>query len=92
MDVHELFACIAPRPLLNIEAANDRLYGLDEADTVHAGWDNLAGNVRRVYRLLDAGPRFEQLIYDRGHDFDDLERERAYGFLDRWTTSDTGRG
>jgi dienelactone hydrolase len=91
VDVHELFACIAPRSLLNMEAANDRLYDLDEADGVHAAWDNLEANVRRVYALFGAGDRFEQLIHDKGHDFDDPEQERAYEFLDRWRTSETGR-
>lgn len=83
IDVHELLALAAPRPFLNIAALNDS--GFDAADEplTRPAWENLARNVGKIYRLLDAEDRFENALHLNGHDFHDPIRERAYAFLDR---------
>jgi dienelactone hydrolase len=81
-DVHELFACIAPRPLLNIAALNDFQYTADEGPQVQAAWEDLAQNVEQVYALLGAGGRFRQVLHAGGHRFEEPERTLAYAFLD----------
>ncbi|MBI3973356.1 MAG: alpha/beta fold hydrolase [Chloroflexi bacterium] len=83
-DVHELFACIAPRSLLNIAALNDFQYTLEEESFTRAVWEDLARNVEQVYTMLGAAGRFRQALHTKGHSFQEPERDLAYGYLDTY--------
>jgi dienelactone hydrolase len=81
-DTHELFACIAPRPLLNVSALNDFQYSADESEANRPAWQEVERAVSEVYALLGAAGKFRQVLHAKGHDFDDPERDLAYRFVD----------
>jgi hypothetical protein len=81
VDIHDLFACVAPRALLNITALDDFQYTRDEEPFTRAAWANLGAHVQRVYALLGAGGRFRQALHTKGHGFEAAERELAYAFV-----------
>jgi pimeloyl-ACP methyl ester carboxylesterase len=88
-DVHELFACIAPRALLVIAALNDFQYALDEESFTRPAWQDLAHNVEQVYALLGAAGRFRQVLHTKGHSFLESERALAYSYLDTYLSLDS---
>jgi len=82
VDLHELLAMIAPRPIMAITALNDGGYGLDEVEALRPAWSNLAGNVAAVYALMGAEDHFQSLLHTLGHGFLREQRDAAYAFLD----------
>lgn len=83
IDDHELFALAAPRPYLNISALNDSGFKLEDEGFTRPAWENLAGNVKKIYALFGAADRFELRLHLDAHDFHDPMRELAYAFIDR---------
>ncbi len=81
-DMHDLAALVAPRPLLNISALNDKCFADTEALA------DLGVQVHRVYRLLDAAEGFSNHLHGMGHGFPNELRGYAYGWLDRWLKDD----
>ena len=83
VDLHELFALAAPRPLMNITALDDYQYTADDESFTRAGWEDLTRNVKEVYELLGNTGGFQCELHLRGHHFHADMRETAYGFVDR---------
>ncbi len=77
-DLHEVAACIAPRPWLNISSYFDAAYGnqefLAEVGTM----------LYQVYTLSDASEAFGYYMHGNGHSFPKSARALAYEWFDRW--------
>ena len=84
IDLHEYLALAAPRPIMNIVALNDWMYGLDEEEFTRTTLDDLAKNVSSVYALLGAENKFAQPLHTAGHGFQQEQHNLAYTFLDQY--------
>lgn len=82
VDLHEYLAMTAPRAIMMIAALNDCGYGLDDVETTHPAFTDLALNVDSVYALLGAKGNFQSVLHTQGHGFLAEQRVAAYAFLD----------
>ena len=83
IDLHEYLALIAPRAIMNIMALNDWMYTPEEEHIARSALDNMADNVSKVFRLLDAEDNFGNVLHTQRHSFLVEQRETAYAFLDQ---------
>jgi dienelactone hydrolase len=83
VDVHELFALLAPRPLLAITALNDCQYTAADAPAIRLAWLDLGRQVARAYALRGGAGAFRQRLHVGGHAFRARERNATYAFLRR---------
>lgn len=81
-DFHEMFALIAPRPVLDRYALNDG----PPLSQAHRTMMHL--RVHELYRLLDADPAHAFLAFGDGHYIPDLSREALVSWMDRWLKHD----
>lgn len=86
IDMHETLALIAPRPVLNLSALNDRCakYTAAEEAVTRPAFQSLAENVSRVFALYGAESNFRNLLHMKGHSFLEEHRNVAYAFLDEF--------
>ena len=77
-DFHEMFALIAPRPVLDRLALNDG----DPRSQAHRTMMHL--KIHEVYRLLDAEPAHAFLAFGDGHFIPDLSETALVSWMDRW--------
>jgi hypothetical protein len=78
----ELMALAAPRALMNISALNDSGYTADEADFTRAVFDDMAGNVGKIFALYGRGEAFSCITHLEGHSFKAIHRAPAYDFIE----------
>jgi len=83
VDLHELMALAAPRPLMNQNALNDNQYSAEEEPVTRPALENLAANVRKVFELFGAGDNFQNILHLNGHGFIEAQRRPAYAFLEK---------
>ena len=76
-----LYAMIAPRPLLMVMGAHDRLFPVDSARRVFR-------RARRVYKLLGAEDVVDLFVGDCGHAYDLPKREAMYAWFNRFLMRD----
>ncbi|MCP3917152.1 MAG: prolyl oligopeptidase family serine peptidase [bacterium] len=76
MDMGDVAALIAPRPLLLLTAERD-------ASFTPAGARAAAGQARGAYSLFGAGEQLEVRAFDSEHDYGRAMREALYGWLAR---------
>ena len=77
-DFHEMFALIAPRPVLERFALNDG----DAAGQAHRVMLHL--KLRELYRLLGHEDAHAFLVFGDGHAIPDLSQEACLSWMDRW--------
>jgi len=77
-DFHEMFALIAPRPVLDRFALNDG----DSVTQQHRTIMHL--KVHELYRLLDCEPAHAFYCFGDGHAIPDQSQEVALSWMDRW--------
>ena len=82
IDMHECLALAAPRAIMNICALNDCMYTPEEESVTRAAFENLDGNVSRVFALTGIEDNFRNVLHLNGHSFLEEQRETAYAFLD----------
>jgi dienelactone hydrolase len=70
----DLGALVAPRPLLVETGTEDLLFPVAAAD-------DAVGQLRRLYRYLDAEEKLTHDVFDGGHQW---HGDQAFPFLDRW--------
>jgi len=73
-EMDELYACIAPRPLLINQGMDDRLFPFDSVRRVFR-------RARRVYRLLGVEERVKLVLAPCGHPYDLPKREAMYAWF-----------
>ncbi len=77
-DFHEMFALIAPRPVLDRYALNDG----DPQSQSHRTMMHL--KVHELYRLLDRESAHAFLAFGDGHFISDLSQKSLLSWMDRW--------
>ncbi|MGI6707239.1 MAG: alpha/beta hydrolase family protein [Clostridia bacterium] len=77
MDMGDMAALIAPRPLLIETGDQDHLNGKSLLDNVYPQVEI----ARRAYRLLDAEERLEHYVFQGGHEW---RTEPALAFVKKW--------
>jgi dienelactone hydrolase len=77
-DFHEMFALIAPRPVLDRYALNDG----DPQSQKHRTMMHL--KIHELYRLLGHEPAHAFLAFGDGHFIPDLSQEALVSWMDRW--------
>jgi dienelactone hydrolase len=77
-DFHEMFALIAPRPVLERFALNDG----DTTGQAHRVMLHL--KVHELYRLLGHEDAHAFLVFGDGHAIPDLSQEACLSWMDRW--------
>lgn len=77
-DFHEMFALIAPRPVLDRYALNDN----DAQAQKHRTMMHL--KIHDLYRLLDAEPAHAFMAFGDGHFIPDLSSHTLISWMDRW--------
>jgi hypothetical protein len=79
VDLHEVLALIAPRPLF---------LSVSDTDTVfpNSGWSarRALARLQPVYRLLNGEDRIAVRYFSAGHSFPPDVSSAAYTWLDRW--------
>jgi len=81
--IQELMALAAPRALMNISALNDCQYSVEEKNLTAPAFENMAQNIRKVFRLYGRESAFASITHLNGHSFNEEQRHHAYSFLDR---------
>ncbi|HRU07555.1 MAG TPA: dienelactone hydrolase family protein, partial [Candidatus Brocadiia bacterium] len=76
-EMDDLYACIAPRPLLINQGMDDRLFPFDSVRRVFR-------RARRVYRLLGVEERVKLSLAPCGHPYDQPKREAMYEWFNRF--------
>jgi dienelactone hydrolase len=84
VQVHELMALSAPRPLMNISALNDYQYSLKEKEFTAQGFINMAQCVKNVFSFYGKDSSFINLTHLNGHSFMREQRNMAYRFLHKY--------
>ncbi len=82
IDLHERLALAAPRPVMCIVALNDFQYSVDEQWFTRPAWENLTHNVQHIYGLYELEQHCQVVLHDKGHAFEQEQRDLAYAFLD----------
>jgi len=84
VDMHEILALIAPRPILNISSLSDVCanYAAEEEALTRPVFESLAENVAKIFALYGAENNFRNVLHMKGHGFAEEERKIAYAFLD----------
>lgn len=77
LDMPDVVAMMAPKPLLVQQCRQDGLYP-------PAGMDESVAKVAAVYRKAGVADRFTGQFFDGGHRFDQPMQDAAFAFLDRW--------
>jgi dienelactone hydrolase len=81
VQVHDLMALAAPRPLMNISALNDYQYSEDEKKITTLGFDAMTQCIREVYSFYGKEDSFAVLTHFEGHTFKEQQRSCAYNFF-----------
>jgi hypothetical protein len=84
VQVHELMALAAPRPLMNISAMNDFNYSLDEKYFTLQAFQNMADNIKKVYTFYNKKDSFISMTHLNGHSFIAEQQIPAYAFLEKY--------
>jgi len=74
LEMHDIYGCFAPRPLLLMQGAADHLF---PQDLFHLN----ARRVRHIYERLDAAQMLHAEVVAGGHSWDQHRFERIGGFL-----------
>jgi hypothetical protein len=82
IDLHEKLALAAPRAVMCIVALNDFQYSIDDQWFTRPAWENLTYNVQRIYALRGLEKHCQIVLHDKGHAFEQEQRDIAYAFLD----------
>ena len=80
-DLHEHLAMIAPRSVLALSPVNDEGYKLSEQHITKPTFENLIGNVNKIFALYDVADNYKHILHDKGHCMLEPEQELAYRFL-----------
>ena len=81
-DFHEMFALIAPRPVLDRFALNDG------NPTTQAHRTIMHLKLHEVYRLLDAEPAHSFYVFGDGHFIPDQSQDVLLSWMNRWLKHD----
>jgi dienelactone hydrolase len=81
IQIHELMALCAPRPLMNISALNDCQYSGKEQDFTSQGFENMAQCIKKVFAFYGKENLFFNETHLEGHTFKKNQRIHAYNFL-----------
>jgi len=89
IDMHEILALIAPRPIMNISSLSDvcAKYTAEEEALTRPVFESLAKNVAKVFALYGAESNFRNVLHTKGHGFEEEHRKIAYAFLDEMLKS-----
>ena len=79
LDMHEMLALIAPRPLFMSASDLDFVFP-------NGGWSTRQSlmRVEPIYKLLGAEGRIGTYYFSGGHNFPPEASSRAYDWFDRW--------
>ena len=77
LDLPDLIACRAPKPLMVQYCERDALYPLD-------GMKRSRKKLEAIYRKAGAPKMFQGRFYDQEHTFSRGMQEEAFAWLDRW--------
>lgn len=80
VDVHEVIALIAPRPMLYVVALND-MYGGSRASSRQRAEMNFA--IARLYQTLGASQSYSFYVHGENHTFEVDSRELVYAWMDK---------
>jgi dienelactone hydrolase len=78
LDMPDVVSLAAPRPLLNINGAQDRLFPIDE------GIKPAYRTLETVYDKLRAADKFRGHLYDSPHEFNEQMQVEAWAWLKKW--------
>lgn len=77
LDMPDVVAMMAPKPLLVQQCREDGLYPL-------VGMQESVARIAAVYEKAGVPDRFAGQFFDGGHRFDQPMQDAAFAFLDRW--------
>lgn len=77
MDLPDVIACMAPKPLMVQQCSRDGLYPLE-------GMKESLSKIAAIYDKAGAGANFEGRFYDHPHLFSLKMQDEAFTWLDRW--------
>jgi hypothetical protein len=78
LDMPDVVSLAAPRPLLNINGAQDRLFPMD------TGIKSAYRTLETVYEKLGARENFRGHLYDAPHQFNEQMQAEAWSWLKKW--------
>ncbi len=81
VQIQELMALAAPRPLMNISALNDYQYSAEEKDFTKQVFSNMEQCIKKVFSFYNKEDSFVNLTHLNGHTFMEPQRTCAYEFL-----------
>jgi dienelactone hydrolase len=77
LDLPDVIACRAPKPLMVQQCSRDELYPPE-------GMKEAVAKIAAIYRKAGAATNFEGRFYDRPHIFSVKMQEEAFEWMDRW--------
>ena len=77
LDLPDVIACRAPKPLMVQQCSRDELYPRE-------GMKEAVEKIAAIYRKSGATARFEGRFYDEPHIFSRKMQEEAFEWMDRW--------
>jgi dienelactone hydrolase len=77
LDMPDVIACRAPKPLMVQQCSRDELYPLE-------GMKEAVEKIAAIYRKSGGTARFEGRFYDEPHIFSLKMQEEAFEWMDRW--------
>jgi dienelactone hydrolase len=77
VDLPDVIACMAPKPLMVQQCTRDALYPID-------GMRESVRKIAAVYEKAGAASRFQGRFYDRPHVFSASMQDEAFAWLDHW--------
>jgi hypothetical protein len=77
VDLPDVIACMAPKPLMVQQCTRDALYPID-------GMRESVRKIAAIYEKAGAGSRFQGRFYDLPHVFSASMQDEAFAWLDHW--------